>query len=218
VGRGGNLNESLFQSGSLDEAFKALRADLIAKDGPQISTMRNYRFAILPYRPKEEFKLRQLVRRLTDDLQRPGWVVLPISLQKLLLDRIRATGDENVETMIAREKRLCEKGSERALTYLSDKIAPYIEGPTGIAADVVRLIGEHVAQHPDRADRTLVLVGRAGSLYPFFRSSALLKHIDGKTHNVPVVLLYPGERKDTTALSFMGELDADRDYRPRIYP
>jgi len=39
-----------------------------------------------------------------------------------------------------------------------------------------------------------------------------------QTRNIPVVLLYPGERKDTTALSFMGELDADRDYRPRIYP
>ena len=63
-----------------------------------------------------------------------------------------------------------------------------------------------------------MLIGRAGALYPFFRSSALLKHIDGKTRNIPVVLLYPGERKDTTALSFMGELAADRDYRPRIYP
>ena len=66
--------------------------------------------------------------------------------------------------------------------------------------------------------RTLVLLGRAGALYPFFRSSALLKHIDGKTRNIPVVLLYPGERRDTTALSFMGELIPDRDYRPRIYP
>ena len=41
---------------------------------------------------------------------------------------------------------------------------------------------------------------------------------EAKEANIPVVLLYPGERKDTTALSFMGELDADRDYRPRIYP
>jgi hypothetical protein len=67
-------------------------------------------------------------------------------------------------------------------------------------------------------DRTLVLVGRSGALYPFFRTSALLKHIDGKTRNIPVVLLYPGERRDVTELSFMGELQPDRDYRPRIYP
>ena len=63
-----------------------------------------------------------------------------------------------------------------------------------------------------------MLIGRAGALYPFFRVSALLKHLDGKTRNVPVVLLYPGERKGEPGLSFMGELDPDRDYRPRIYP
>jgi len=34
---------------------------------------------------------------------------------------------------------------------------------------------------------------------------------------VPVVLLYPGKRRDLSALSFMGELQPDRDYRPRIY-
>lgn len=212
------MTESLFPAGSLDHAVAALRKDLLADGGPQISTMRNYRFAILPYRPKDEFRLRQLMRRLTDELRAEGWGVLPISLQTLLLDRISATGQENIDALIQRERRLYEKDPERALAHLRDKIAPHIEGPTGIAADVVRLISEFADQHPDRADRTLVLIGRAGSLYPFFRSSALLKHIDGKTRNIPVVLLYPGERKDTTALSFMGELESDRDYRPRIYP
>ena len=35
---------------------------------------------------------------------------------------------------------------------------------------------------------------------------------------MPVVLLYPGERRGPTGLSFMGRLDPDNDYRPRIYP
>jgi len=212
------LQEPLFAQGSLDEAVAALRHDLLAEGGPQISTMRNYRFAILPYRPQDELKLRRLVRELTEKLREAGWGVLPISLQKLLLDRIRATGEANIEALIEREKRLYAKDPERALAYLRDKIAPHIEGPEGIAADVARLIAEFTAEHPTGADRTLVLIGRAGALYPFFRSSALLKQIDGKTMNIPVVLLYPGERtKDSTALSFMGELTADRDYRPRIY-
>jgi hypothetical protein len=46
----------------------------------------------------------------------------------------------------------------------------------------------------------------------------LLKHLSGKTLNVPVVLLYPGERRGKSGLSFMGMFDADSDYRPRIYP
>lgn len=212
------MTEPLFQTGSLDEAIAALRQDLLADDGPHISTMRNYRFAILPYKPKDEFKLRQAIRRLTDDLRVAGWGVLPISLQQLLVARIKATGQENVDALIARERRLHEKDPERALAHLREKIAPHIEGPDGIAADVAKLINDFADEHPDQADRTLILIGRAGALYPFFRSSALLKHIDGKTRNLPVVLLYPGERRDTTALSFMGELPADRDYRPRIYP
>jgi len=211
------VTELPFNQGSLDDAVHALKRDLLAEGGPQISTMRNYRFAILPYRPKDEFALRQRIRRLTDELRAQGWNVLPISLQKLLLDRIRATGADAVEALIAREKRLFERDPERALAHVRDKIAPHIEGPDGIAADVARLIAAFADENPD-ANRTLVLIGRAGALYPFFRSSALLKHIDGKTRNIPVVLLYPGERKDTTALSFMGEVAADRDYRPRIYP
>jgi hypothetical protein len=212
------MTEPLFQTGSLDEAIAALRQDLLAEDGPHISTMRNYRFAILPYKPKDEFKLRQAIRRLTDELRVAGWGVLPISLQQLLIARIKATGQENVDALIARERRLYDKDPERALAHLREKVAPHIEGPDGIAADVAKLIHDFADEHPDQADRTLILIGRAGALYPFFRSSALLKHIDGKTRNLPVVLLYPGERKDTTALSFMGELPADRDYRPRIYP
>ena len=212
------MTDPLFQRTTLEEAVQALQQDLLADGGPRISTMRNYRFAIVPYKPSDEFKLRKLVNKLTADLMGEGWSVLSVSLQRLLLDRIRKTGDEAITQLIAREKRLFAKDPERALEHLREKIGPHIEGPDGIAADVVKLIDGFAAKNPEEADRTLVLIGRGGALYPFFRSSALLKHIDGKTHNLPVVLLYPGERRDTTALSFMGELPSDRDYRPRIYP
>lgn len=202
----------------LDEAFVALRGDLIGEDGPRISTMRNYRFAIVPYPPQDEFELRHHVQRLTGDLVAHGWAVLSISLQTLLLDRIRALGDDTVTRLIDMERRLSAVDRPRGLNYLAGRIAPLIEGPDGLAADVSRIICAHADAHPDRVDRTLALVGRAGALYPFFRSSALLRHIDGRTRNVPVVLLYPGERRGESGLSFMGLLEPDRDYRPRIYP
>jgi hypothetical protein len=53
-------------------------------------------------------------------------------------------------------------------------------------------------------------------LYPFFRSSALLRHLDGQTGNVPVVLLYPGERRGPTGLSFMGALRACKRFPARL--
>jgi hypothetical protein len=208
--------EDLF--GDLDAALDALKRDLISEEGPRISTMRNYRFAILPYPPEEEFKLRRKVLELTEKLRATGWAVLSISLQKLLLERLRRTGDANIAALIDREKRLYKRDPERALAHVRNKIAPHIEGPDGLAADVARLIGDFADQNPGLTERSLALIGRVGALYPFFRSSALLKHIDDRTRNIPVVLLYPGQRTENNGLSFMGRLPADHDYRPRIYP
>jgi Domain of unknown function (DUF1788) len=202
----------------LDSAIQALRKDLLDEGGPRISTMRNYRFAILPYDPRDEFKLRLRMRGLTDELKAEGWNVLTISLHQLLIHRLKSEDQRVVDSLIRTENRLYTKDPERALNYLEDKIALYIEGAEGIAQDVIRLIDEFATTHPGDTNKTLILLCRAGALYPFFRSSALLKHIDGKTRNLPVVLLYPGERgRDLKALSFMGELTSDRDYRPRIY-
>jgi hypothetical protein len=211
------MTPSLFDRSSLEEAFAALRQDLIHEDGPRISTMRNYRFAILRYAPSDEFKLRGEVRRLSTDLIANGWVVLSISLQRLLFDRIRAQGGDWIERVIERERSTAAQGRERGLSYLKTKLGPLIEGPAGISADCSRIVQDFAQAYPDRIERTLALIGRAGSLYPFFRSSALLRHLDGKTGNVPVVLLYPGNRVGLTGLSFMGQLNADSDYRPRIY-
>lgn len=207
----------LFNHSPLETAFAALRQDLIHPDGPRISTMRNYRFAILQYAPNDEFRLRGEVRRLSTDLIANGWVVLTISLQRLLFDRIRAQGDDWGQRVIRWERDTAAKGPERGLNYLKGKLAPLIEGPDGLCADCSRIIRDFAAAHPDHSERTLALIGRAGALYPFFRSSALLRHLDGQTANVPVVLLYPGTRVGQTGLSFMGELNADNDYRPRIY-
>jgi len=208
----------LFHRSPLQTAFAALREDLVHEDGPRISTMRNYRFAIVPYDPKDEFALRAEVQKLSNDLVAHGWVVLSISLQKLLLDRVRTLGEDQIRWIIDSEREFAEYDLERGLNSLKDELAPLIEGPDGLAADCARIIQDHVAAWPDRADRTLALIGRAGALYPFFRSSALLRHLDGRTGNVPVVLLYPGERRGPTGLSFMGMHSPDNDYRPRIYP
>lgn len=207
-----------FNRTQLQEAFASLRNDLIHGDGPSISTMRNYRFAIVQYAPSDEFKLRSEVQRLSADLSANGWMVISINLQKLLLDRIRAQENGWLERVIAMETRMTSIEPERGLNYLKSKLSPLIEGPDGIAADCSRIICEYADKHPDAIDRTVAIVGRAGALYPFFRSSALLRHLDGRTRNVPVVLLYPGEKSSSTGLSFMGILPPDNDYRPRIYP
>lgn len=199
--------------------LKALEQDLVDEEGPRISTMRNYRFAIALYSPEEEWELRRGISDLGDRLTQEGWVVHTISLHRMLLDRIRRDlGEDNVQRIIDREKRLTDRGQrERAQNYLEQKISALVEGPDGIAADVAAEIDAVVQDNPDRAERIVVFIGRTGAMFPFMRTSALLKHLDGRTHNVPVILLYPGKKVGDRGLSFMGELPPFGDYRPQIY-
>lgn len=200
--------------------LKALEQDLVDENGPRISTMRNYRFAIAVYDPAEEFDLRKGLSALSGRLTREGWVVHTISLHRVLLERLRRDlGEKNIERIIAREKRLAARpgGVERAASYLNEKITLLVEGPDGIAADVAAEIDTLIEENAERADRIVVFIARTGALYPFMRTSALLKHIDGRTHNLPVVLFYPGSRDGERGLSFMKVLPAFGDYRPQIY-
>lgn len=210
------MTADLFTLQGLDSAVSALEGDLLKPGGPSISTMRNHNFAILLYLPREEYRLRQRVRQMVHHLEGEGWAVLSLALHELVFERVTAKlGPDGVEKLIGMEKQLFQMSPERALKYLQEKLATDIDGPDGLAKDVADRIAAFRAAHPEAEDRTLVLLGRAGALYPFFRSSALLKHLGDRTLNTPVVLLYPGEQND--GLSFMQQLVPDRDYRPRIY-
>lgn len=198
-------------------AVDALRKDLLRDEGPQISTVRNYNFAILPYPPDQEFALRAAIHELAGVLHDKGWTTGTVVLHSLLLRRLRAEGADVLDSIIRREKSLAGAADgSRGLRMLKERVVNLVDKPDGIAADVVRGI-EDILAKSETPERTVVFLGRLGGLYPFLRTSALLKHIAGRTHNVPVVLLYPGTVEGETGLRFMGVLQPDRDYRPRIY-
>ena len=66
------------------------------------------------------------------------------------------------------------------------------------------------------AQRDVVLIYRAGALFPFYRTSSLLEQLKGKV-TVPAVLFYPGELDGAAGLRFMGILDTEHNYRPKIF-
>jgi len=200
----------------LDRRIHALREDLTDEEGPKISTMRNYRFAILPYPPDREWELRRKISELAAELRSVGWVVHTLSLRKMMLRRIREEAGDNLERFIDRERRLHDRDPDRALTHIEHRLSKWFEGPDGLAADIIEQLDTLVEQQPNEAERTVAFLGQVGALYPFIRTSALLRHLDGRTNNIPIVLLYPG-RKGDDGLSFMGEMTPNRDYRPRIY-
>jgi hypothetical protein len=203
----------------LDLAFKALRADVLHPDGPRISTIRNYRFALLPYHPRLEYEARRRTRALAADLREHGWHVHSISLVELLLDRLARKEPGFVDKLAQLEQGLAARSRDRALKFLGSNLDPHLRGVDGLAGDCAASIGRCLdGLAAEDRDRVLCIIGGAGPLYPFFRYSALLRHLDGRTRDVPVVMLYPGEREGDAGLSFLNQLPADRDYRPRIYP
>ncbi len=210
-------NDLFFPPEGVDGAVAALERDLTAPAGPRISTMRNHNFAILVYPPRKEFLLRQRLRTMLGRLESEGWAVLSMALHQVLFERMRTRlGAEEFQALVERERHLYARSPERAMNDLRQTLAKHIDGPDGLAADIEQRIKAFREQNPVNPNRTLVLLGRLGALYPFFRTAPLLKNLGGRTSNVPVVLLYPGEQRDG-GLSFMQELEPDRDYRPRIY-
>lgn len=201
----------------LSKVFQDLTKDLLAEEGPRLTTMRNYSFAILVYPPQQEFAMRQHVRQTNQRLGQHSWSILEISLQELLMQRLKSLEPEEIEDLITTEKRQHRSNPERALNRLKDQLANILEGEEGLASDVIQKIQLLSEDTPLESQKTLIWINRLGSVYPFFRCSSLLKYLDGRTGNLPVVMLYPGSRKDLTALSFMDHLPPDRDYRPRIY-
>ena len=64
--------------------------------------------------------------------------------------------------------------------------------------------------------KTAVMLYRAGSLYPVFRTSTLLDDLRERLR-LPVLLLYPGHVVDPYGLRFMGKCEPTRGYRAKIY-
>jgi hypothetical protein len=73
-------------------AVLALKKDLVRDEGPQISTVRNYNFALLPYAPEDEFSLREAIHALSTELRDAGWTPDTVDLHALLIARLRAQG------------------------------------------------------------------------------------------------------------------------------
>ena len=71
---------------------------------------------------------------------------------------------------------------------------------------------------PPDADplRDIVFILRTGALFPVYRTFALLEQVKGRI-DVPSILFYPGHDDGAAGLRFMGVLEAEHNYRPKIF-
>lgn len=169
----------------------------------RISAYHNMPYAIFHYLPEEEIPLRAELALLNTRLEQIGKRVTSISLAECLADALAAEG-LTTERIASAEKRT---GTEKMVDTIHMVISR--------RRPLDDLVAARIPQEADPA-RDIVFIVRAGSLFPFYRTSSLLEQLKGKLE-VPAVLFYPGELDGVAGLKFMGVLEAEHNYRPKIF-
>jgi hypothetical protein len=93
-----------------------------------------------------------------------------------------------------------------------------VETVHSVLSDYSPLVGLVAARLPGDPDplRDIVFILRTGALFPMCRTFSLLEQLKGRVQ-VPTVLFYPGDLDGAAGLRFMGVLDAEHNYRPKIF-
>jgi hypothetical protein len=95
-----------------------------------------------------------------------------------------------------------------------EEIASQLTALMDASESLVLAIAEEAKELDEKKD--LLLLVRAGILYPFYRVSPLLESL-ARYSRVPTVLCYPGRREGQTGLHFLNHQEALRGYRQRIF-
>lgn len=169
----------------------------------RISAYHDMPYALLRYDPEDEFDLRKQVTLLETRLSQNGKRVHRISLAECLDTAMRL--QRPLADWFDVERQL---GTD---TLVETVHAVLSEGATTLV-DLV------AAKLPKEGDplHDVVFIMRTGALFPVYRTFSLLEQLKGRVH-VPTILFYPGDLDGAAGLRFMGTLDAEHNYRPKIF-
>ena len=167
-----------------------------------VSAYHDMPYAIFRYDPEEELDLRKQVTLLETRLSQRGKRIKRISLAECLDTAMRS--QRPLEEWFAAER---EQGVETVVETVHTVLSEY--------SPLVDLVAALMPDDPDPL-RDLVFILRTGALFPVYRTFSLLEQLKGRVH-VPTVLFYPGELDGAAGLRFMGVLDAEHNYRPKIF-
>ncbi len=170
---------------------------------PAISAYHDMPYAIFRYPPEDEFALRAEVSLLRTRLEQAGKRVTVISLAECMQEALEAE-ELDAQALVDAEISV---GLPATIETIHEVLSSY------------QPLDDLVARRiPEAADplKDVIFITRAGALFPIYRTSSLLEQLKGKVH-VPSVLFYPGELDGAAGLRFMGILDAEHNYRPKIF-
>jgi len=170
---------------------------------PTISAYHDMPYAIFRYPPEDEFAVRQELTWLQTRLEQAGKRITVISLANCLQTALDAESMD-AHTLAEAETSVSIEAAVETIHQILSEYQPLDD-----------LVANNI---PSDANPLLdiVFIVRAGALFPIYRTSSLLEQLKGKVH-VPAVLFYPGELDGAAGLRFMGVLDAEHNYRPKIF-
>jgi hypothetical protein len=188
----------------LEQRIKTVLEPVLELPDPRqrISAYHDMPYALFHYDPEEEFALRKQVTMLETRLTQKGKRIKRILLAECLDEAMRS--QRPLEEWFAAER---EQGVETIVETVHAVLSEY--------KPLVDLVAAKMPQSPDPL-RDIVFILRTGALFPVYRTFSLLEQLKGRVH-VPTVLFFPGDRDGAAGLRFMGVLDAEHNYRPKIF-
>jgi len=169
---------------------------------PAISAYHDMPFAIFHYSPAEEFAFRGELSLMKTRLEQTGKRITTISLAERL--QAALDGEFPLDQQVEAERSV---GIEATIETVHEVVSRY--------CPLDELVARSVPSHYDPV-RDLCFIVRVGALFPFYRTFSLLEQLKGKIA-VPTVLFYPGAVDGPAGLRFMGILEAEHNYRPKIF-
>ena len=168
----------------------------------KISAYHDMPYAIFHYDPEQELALRREVSSLQTRLENKGKRITRISLAECLEAALRS--EATLEEWFENERTF---GAEKAIEDVHKLLAERVP--------LVDLVADRMPADPDPR-KDVVFIIRTGALFPVYRTFSLLEQLKGRVV-VPTVLFYPGDLDGAAGLRFMGVLDAEHNYRPKIF-
>jgi hypothetical protein len=168
----------------------------------QLSAYHDMPYALFRYDPDSELEMRKELTLLSIRLEQAGKRVTRISLAECLEEAmisIQPLGD-----WFEAERR---EGTDTIVETIHAVLAEH--------APLDDLVSQRMPDDPDPYS-DVVLIHRAGALFPVYRTFTLLELLKGRV-SVPTVLFYPGALDGAAGLRFMGVLEAEHNYRPKIF-
>ncbi len=168
----------------------------------RLSVYHDMPFALFRYDPNEEFELRKQISFLQTRLSQKGKRVHRISLAECLNSALSS-------------QRPLEKWFEVEREQETSSVVDTIHSVLSEYCPLVDLVSERLPEESD-PHRDIVFIVRTGALFPVYRAFSLLEQLKGRI-NIATILFYPGSLEGAAGLRFMGVLEAEHNYRPKIF-